>query len=185
MGRKGEAEFLSRLNIDQELERRTAVLCANLTHVVPTLADVPIETVLRIRRNDHEGFVDYRNTIREVIRGHLNTGGNISEIDAQQIHQDVLRPRVERLMNETKKQREYDRKSSTVSLAVPVALLSIGILGGALPTHMAEFLKISGTLGRANEAIKALVAAITTRSGPGSNSLSFLLELDKSSPAGH
>jgi hypothetical protein len=149
------------------------------------LADVPIETVLRIRRTDHEGFVDYRNTVREIIKDHLEAGGDVSERDAREIHQDVLRPGVERLINETKKQQVYDRKSAAVSVAVPVALLSIGIIGRTLPTGITELLKISGTLWLANEAIKAFVAALRSRSGPRSNSLSFLLELDKSSLAEH
>lgn len=50
MARKGEAEFLSRLHIDQELERRRAAFFDQLSHVIPTLMDVPIEVVLRIRQ---------------------------------------------------------------------------------------------------------------------------------------
>lgn len=75
MGRKGEAEFLSRLNTDQELEMQRSAFFAQLAHVIPTLMDLPIETVLAIRRKDRESFLDYRNTVRGIIAEHFESGG--------------------------------------------------------------------------------------------------------------
>ena len=181
MGRRGEAEFLSRLNSDDELERRTAVLCAHLAHTIPTLMDVPLTTVLAIRGKEHQSFLDYRNTIRSIIAEHLQAGGTVSEKDAQQIYLDILRPRLDKLKNETQVQRRRNRRSALISLGVPAALLSIGIVGGVLPTEITALLKVSGTLGLANEGLKALLAATNPPSSSRSNSLYFLLELEAAS----
>ena len=134
--------------------------------------------MLAIRRNDYQGFLDYRNTIRAIIADHLQSGGTVSEADARQIYLDVLRPRLEGLANQIAKQRRQNRKSALVSLGVPAALLSIGIVGGVLPVEVSNLLKIGGTLGLINEGLKGLLTApMPTRS----NSLYFLLELEKAS----
>jgi hypothetical protein len=65
-----------------------------------------------------------------------------------------------------------------ISVGVPAALLSIGIVGGVLPPEIAGLLKISGTLSLMNEGVKAFVAATSTPPSSRSNSLYFLLELD-------
>lgn len=178
MGRRGEAEFLSRLNLDDEFERRTAALCAHLTHSVPTLMDIPISAALAIRKKDHESFLDYRNTIRSIIAEHLLSGGTVSEKDAQQIYLDVLRPRVDKLRNETQIQRRSVRRSAAISCGVPAALLSIGIVGGLLPPEISALLKISCTLGLVNEGLKALLGAMGKPTSSRDNSLYFLLELE-------
>jgi len=178
MGRRGEAEFLSRLNADHELEERTAALCAHLTHTVPTLMDVPLSTVLSIRRKDHLSFQEYRDTIRGIARDYLRSGGTVSPKDAQQIYLDVLRPRVDKLKNEVQHRRRHVRRNSMISVGVPVALLSIGVIGGVLPAEVVGLLKISGTLGLVNEGLKALLAPSIPLTASKRDSLSFLLELD-------
>lgn len=178
MGRRGEAEFLSRLNSDDELEERTAALCAHLAHTIPTLMDVPLSTVLAIRAKEHQSFLDYRNTMRSIIAEHLQRGGTVSEKDAQQIYLDILRPKLDKLKNETQIQRRCNRRNAVVSFGVPAALLSIGIVGGVLPPEIADLLRIGGTLGLMNEGLKALLGAVNTPSSSRSNSLYFLLELE-------
>lgn len=68
-----------------------------------------------------------------------------------------------------------------ISVGVPSALLSMGIMGGALPPHIADLLKISGTLGLVSEGLKALVGAATQRQSLTKNSLYFLLEIEQAS----
>ena len=76
MGRRGEAEFLSRLNSDHELEQRTAALCAHLAHTVPTLMDVPLSSVSRSENASPRALlitatrfeVLFRNTSKQVAR---------------------------------------------------------------------------------------------------------------------
>ena len=68
-----------------------------------------------------------------------------------------------------------------ISVGVPAALLSIGIVGGVLPPEIAGLLKISGTVGLVNEGLKGFLAAVTTPTSTRNNSLYFLLELDAAS----
>jgi hypothetical protein len=181
MGRRGEAEFLSKLSPDHELERRTAALCAHLTHAIPRLMDVPLSSVLAIRQREHQSFLDYRNTIRSIISEHLQRGGEVSNADARQIYLDVLRPRLDKLKSETENERRRNRRNAVISVGVPAALLSIGIVGGVLPPEIAGLLKISGTVGLVNEGLKGFLAAVTTPTSTRNNSLYFLLELDAAS----
>ena len=181
MGRRGEAEFLMRLNSDHDIEQRTAALCAQLAHTVPTLMDIPLPTVLAIRRKEPESFVDYRNTIRNIVANHLRSGGTVSEKDAQQIYLDILRPRLDKLKKETHIQRRRNLRNSMVSFGVPAALLSIGVLGGVLPPEISSLLKISGTLGLVNEGVKAILGSATTPPSSRNDGLYFLLELEANS----
>jgi hypothetical protein len=84
-------------------------------------------------------------------------------------------------MNQAKKQRRYHRRNALISAGLPAALLSIGIMGGVLPPHIAELLKISGTLGLITEGLRALLGAATQQQSSSSNSLCFLLEIEQAS----
>jgi hypothetical protein len=48
----GEAEFFRTLNADDKLALQTATLCARLAHSIPLLDQVPLETVMKVRRDD-------------------------------------------------------------------------------------------------------------------------------------
>ncbi len=86
----GEAEFLKRLHKDDQLAARTSNFCAQMCHSVPLFMNLPVETVMRIRREDYNAFASYRSTLRKILADHIATGGEMSVAQAKELFSDVL-----------------------------------------------------------------------------------------------
>jgi hypothetical protein len=152
----GEAEFLGASSPNDELRRRTAALCAGLTHSVPLLGDISLATVLRIRRQDPGSFVLYRQALGKILQEYLGTHEEVSETDAGQIYRDVLQPELIKLKREAAAQTRSKRAKVIAKTLIPATVVSLGVISGLLPSDIAQLAKIVGATTLLNQAVESL-----------------------------
>jgi len=131
--RRGEAEFLSSLHKEYELTQG-AKLCARLAHSIPLFSEVPIETIVKIRREDSEAFQQYRSALGDIVKNYVASGKDVGEVEARDIYFDELEPRLRELERKARIERSAALKKGFVRTAITTAVVGLGVYG-ALPRH--------------------------------------------------
>src|SRR6266404_7294854 len=153
----GEAEFLRVLSTCDELAVRTAAICAQLSHELPLLTDIPVRTVLKIRDENPESFEAYRSTLRKLVREHVGSNRTTTEKEAKEIYLDVLEPILSQLRAEAQRQHSRWLRKSIGTAALAIGIVSLGatgvlqsqqilsLLGGATVKGLVDQLAEAGT----------------------------------------
>lgn len=89
--------------------------------------------MLKVRRDDRESFLIYRDTITNILKDHLSRGSELSERDTDQIYNDVLRPELIRLERAVRDHRRAHRRDTLAKLVGPAAVMSLGFASGLVP----------------------------------------------------
>lgn len=139
-----EAEFLESVYPRRDLDTNVRALLSALNARLPVLTDLPLATVLKIRKNDYESFRLYRSALREVIAKHVKPNQVMSVREASQVYEDVIAPQLTKLELDVKAKRRSITKRSMAKTVVPVAMLSLGVISGLVPQELAEIFKWGG-----------------------------------------
>jgi hypothetical protein len=167
----GEAEFLSTLSSHDALAMRTASICAELTHELPLLTDVPIRTVLKIRDENPESFDAYRLTLRDLVREHVANNRLTTKKEAREIYQDVLEPILAQLRTEARRQHFRWMKKSLGTAALAMGIASLGATGVLQSQQVLSLLGGATIKGLVDQISEAGTEPVT------SSNLYFLLHL--------
>jgi hypothetical protein len=173
----GEAEFFRLLYGRGELARQTAALCARLAHTVPLMTDVPVRTILGVRRSEPEAFENYRSTMTEILKKHAGKGRSVSDAEAKDIYLDVLKPKLDALQAQASNLRKSQLKRSLLKVAASSALIGLGIYGGVLPSQLADLVKAIGGFSVAKDLAETLGAIEKNPAEIRNHNLYFLLRL--------
>jgi hypothetical protein len=173
----GEIEFFSLLNERDELARQTSALCARLTHTVPMLTDIPIEGVLRLRREEPEAFSNYRSALTDIVKTYVSSRKSVGDAEAKDIYTDLLKPQLDLLQAKAKNTRSNQVKKSMLKVAASSALVGLGIYGGVLPANLGELVKMIGGFNVAKDLAEALGAIEKNPLEVRNHNLYFLLRL--------
>ena len=125
--RAGEAMFLREINEDSDFVASTDGMQA-LSHALPLISDLPIETLLRIRGEERESFEAYRLSITEVTNNALSKGLSLSE--ASNFVASELRPRLEKITREVALERSKQQRRVGFGVASLAAGVALGAFGG-------------------------------------------------------
>lgn len=170
----GEAEFLRILSAKDELAVRTEQVCAQLTHEIPMLTDLPVRAVIRIRDESRESFELYRSTVRKLVSDYVQKNRSTTTQEAREIYRDVLEPTLAQLRVEAKRQRRIWARKSTLTAGFAIGVVSL-CATGALQSSQALAL-----LGGATASGLLSQLAEPPRSQPvTSSNLYFLLRLQE------
>jgi len=124
----GEAFVLNWLTGDEQLSATTSAM-ELLTHAVPILADLPIATLLRIRREERDAFESYRGVITRIASDTLAQTNRLSKKEAQEMFKALIEPEIASLRKEIRFERRRQRKRITGGLATLAAAVAIGAFG--------------------------------------------------------
>jgi len=175
--RPGEAEFLKSLSGDFELARHTSALCAHLAHNIPLFSDVPIETIVRIRREDSEAFRQYRSALGGIVSRYVAAGKEIGTGEAKQIYFDELDPAVRALRIKARAERRASMRKGLVKVLATTAAVGLGIYSGILPAQMVEICKAIGGVKLAADLAETLISTEKHHATVRSDNLYFLLRI--------
>ena len=153
----GEAEFFGMSSPNDELARRTSALCTGLSHSVPLLRDVPLATVLKIRRQDPGSFTLYRQALSKILQDYLKGQGEISAADTEGIYRDVLYPELVKLKREATAQGRSKRAKVIAKTVLPAVVVTLGVISGLLPSDIAQLAKIIGATTFLSQAAEMLL----------------------------
>jgi len=175
--RPGEAEFLGSLNSDFEPARQKSALCAHLAHSIPLLSEVPIETVVKIRREDNEAFQQYRSALGNIVKKYVVAGKEIGAREAKEIYFDELEPAVRELQRKAQLERRASLKKGLLKAGVTTAVVGLGIYSGILPAQLVELCKAVGGVKLAADLAETFASAERHPSTIRNNNLYFLLRV--------
>jgi hypothetical protein len=180
----GEALVLSRFSSqDEYFAHCRNVLCAELTHVVPLLDDLPIRTILRVRADEHDAFIQYRAALNKIVSDYIKQRKVVGRKEAKEIYSDILLPEVLKLSTEARAVRRSTIKRATMKTLIAAGVIGVGVFGGFLPAQLADVIKAVGGVGLARELGEAFSSIEKNPTQIRNNNFYFLLRL--SQEAGH
>lgn len=175
--RGGEAHFLTLLHEDDRLAARTAALCAQLAHSVPLFMDLPLDRVMRIRKEDYAAFDSYRVALSKILTEHVGADAQLSAREARELYSDVLEPQLVTLEQQAENEYGRDKRKTTLKYVAMAGAVAIGAYTGLLPAHITELCAAVGGF-KLVETIAESIASIQKDPTAVRNSnLYFLLRL--------
>jgi len=143
--RPGEAFLLNMLNQDEELQS-TSQAMEFLSHSIPLIADIPLSTVIRIRREERDSFESYRRAITSLTAEVLAEKGHLSIEATKDAFKAKLEPQIEKVKAEVTAERMKQARRLAIGIPSLAAAVLIGAWG-ALP------ILVKGALGVASTAV--------------------------------
>lgn len=128
----GETDFLEWLTDDERMTAKSLALRA-LEHSVPVLADLPIATILRIRKEERDSFEAYRIAIGRISASIMSARNRISKREAREMFRTVIEPELQKVKREMVMHRETQRRRVLAGVASVVAGVAIGAYSGLPP----------------------------------------------------
>jgi hypothetical protein len=174
-------EFLNSLNQDPTLERRNQIAQKYLTSIVPFLNDVAINDLMRLRENERESFILYRESLNKAIDEYKKTSSNFSEVDAKALYSDVIEPKLVRLDQKVKAAKRSFLKESARETAAWVGAISFGIYTGFIPSDLIAAAKLLGMTKVVADFIKSTMTRTDIKESIRNEDLYFLWKVREAS----
>jgi len=171
----GETEFLEWLTDDERMSA-TSMALRELHHCVPILNDLPIATILRIRKEQRESFENYRGTVTTISSEILGSNRRVTKKQAREMFRTAIEPELHKMNREMLAYRETQHNRVVGGVAMLAAGVVLGAYAG-IPAIAAVPL-VAATAGVAVRALgKAVEAACEHDPEIKKNDLYFLLKL--------
>ncbi len=155
----GETEFLdwAATRDHEEMTAKTEAL-SELQHCVPVLAELPIATILRIRKEEQDAFEAYRDAVTKVSSMILSSAKRVSKRAARQMLRDAIEPELRKMNRDIRTYRKVRRSrvvGGAISIAAGVMLGAYAGLPSVVSTPLAAGAALVGgqLAGKAAEAI--------------------------------
>jgi len=171
----GETEFLEWLTEDERMSA-TSVALRELHHCVPLLNDLPIATILRIRKEQRESFENYRDTVATISSEILAGNQPVTKRQVREMFRTAIEPELYKINKEMLAYRQSQRNRVMGGVTTLAASVVLGAYAG-LPA-MASVPLVAVTAGAAVRLLgKATEAACEHGPETKKNDLYFLLKL--------
>src|SRR5260370_33778190 len=121
----GETVFFDWMTSENEESTAKTVLLRELQHTVPVLGELPIATILRIRKQEKDAFEAYRDAVTKMSSNILDTK-NVSKKDARQMLRDAIEPKLRRMNSDLRTDRKVRRSRSIGALMSMSAVVMFG-----------------------------------------------------------
>jgi hypothetical protein len=131
--RRGETLFLDWFNNDEELAASSAAMNAYLTHAIPLLGDLPLATLLRIRRDERDSFARYRSAIGRTLRDVAQSKKRFGKPEMRELFRERIEPELLRMKSELRQETRRQRRRVLGGIGTLAASVGLGALGGMLP----------------------------------------------------
>jgi hypothetical protein len=173
----GEAQFLKMLDKNDHLATRTAALCSQMTHSIPLFMNLPVDTVMRIRREDYAAFASYRAALAKILSEHVAAGEELTVQEAKELYSDVLEPEILNLEQQAKNEQKYGVRKTALKYGVTAAVIGFGAYTGLLPAHLTQLILALGGVKLIGEMTDALTSMEKNPTKVRNSNLYFLLRL--------
>jgi hypothetical protein len=128
-------------------------------------------------RNGNHAFLVYRDALRSVLRDYVEVNHEITDRDARQLYDDVLRPEIAKLHAQAQVHRKSAGKKFLIKAAASGAAIAIGVFGGLLPAELAALFKAVGGFSLVKEVGEALGSITNHPDEIRSHNFYFLLRI--------
>ena len=178
----GEVRLLEKLDEDF-VPPSVAKLCEQLTHQIPLLETVPIPTIIRLRHEEPDAFVKYRNSVNDIAEQFIRDCKELSESEVRDVVNDKFKRPVQELFADAEAKENRLAKKSAQRAVISTALVSLGVFGGIFPAHVRELIQTLGAFSLVKDAAKAFTTLGETDEDLRKNNFYFLLRLRQEHPS--
>jgi hypothetical protein len=135
-----EVRQIADLAGESENVERNEIL-ASMSHEIPLFANIRLETLLKVRRQDGDAFVAYRAALDQAASEASRKG--MTPAQSRQIYSDVIQPKLSALERKYDVIRRRSKSDLVISYAMPAAILAMGVICG--PSHgIGSLLEVAG-----------------------------------------
>lgn len=97
------------------------------------MGDLPVETLMRIRREERDSFVRYRYALQQLLSEVVARKKRTSKREIQELFRENIEPEIKRMKSELKLERKRQAKRIFGGAAGLAASVALGAFGGFLP----------------------------------------------------
>lgn len=144
--RPGETFFLEWFTDDEELAASNAAMNAYLTHSLPLLGDLPIATLLRIRREERDSFLRYRSALERILTEVASKQKRVGKREIRELFKERIEPQLLRMKSELHEEGRRQRRRIVGGLGTLAATVALGAFGGVLPVLVKASLAAAGSM---------------------------------------
>ena len=173
---RGETDFLDWMTSDDEEMTAKTDLLRELQHTVPVLGELPIATILRIRKQEKDAFEAYRDAVTKMSSNILDDK-NVSKKEARQMLRDAIEPELRRMNRDLRTYRKVRRSQSIGTVISMAAGVILGAYAGLPPIASVPLAAGAGVVGGRLAAKAAEEACSHGPEFKQKNDLYFLLRL--------
>jgi hypothetical protein len=131
--RRGEAFLLEMLTDDDDVAASSEAMSAYMRHSVPLLGDLPLATLLRIRKEERDSFIRYRSALQRLFTEAAKQKRRIGKLEAKEIYKQQIEPQILKMRSELHQEQRRQRKRLIGGLAALAASVGLGAFGGIVP----------------------------------------------------
>ena len=132
-----DIDILRNLSGNPAIDERNQIIQKHLTCLVPFVENADPEDLLKIRQNEGDAFIIFRNSLNQVIDEYKERGNFFTENDAREIFGDMIEPKLAQLNTKVKAAQKSLIKNTVSKIAGWGAAISFGWYAGLLPTDLA------------------------------------------------
>ncbi len=85
-----DISFLQATTKDNDFKKYNNILKSRLIYELPILNGIPLDSLLDIRRKEHDAFLLYRDGINEIINNYISQRKSLSDVDAREVYEDIV-----------------------------------------------------------------------------------------------
>jgi len=178
--RRIDVAFLQATTENEYFTRHNDILANNMMFEMPVFQNISIDSLLKIRANEYEAFMSYRNTINDLINEYMSQNKDISPSVAKQIYSDIVHPEVIKLDKKISSIRKSSIMKSFANILISTGVLTFGLCTSAISPVLQAALVSLGLINTAR-ALKSLPSTLKPPDEIRNNNLYFLWKLSKKS----
>jgi hypothetical protein len=128
-----DISFLQATTEEDNFLKYNEILSSQLIFEMPVFSNIPLSSLLKIRANEYDAFISYRETINDLVNEYMAQGHKLSAKIAEQIYSDSIQPKVRRLNKRISSIRQSAILRSLTGVALSTSSLIFGLYGNYLP----------------------------------------------------
>ena len=172
--REFDIQLLKLLNKDEYTRNsKRGDILKNLNHFVPFIEDIPLENLIKFRKNEGEAFEVYRDKINNIVKKE-----NLDIKDSKLIYEDEIRPELNKINLSIKNNKKLLWGNIQSNIILASTYVSTTLFTGILPTNMEKVIASVGGFGFAKNITQDALKLIKKPEAR-NNEMYFLWKLSK------
>ena len=131
-----DIDVIRSLSGDSTINERNQIIQKYLTCIVPFVEAAKPEDLLKIRQQEADAFIIFRNALNQFVDEYRKQGKAFTENDARQIFGDIIEPKLAQLNTRVKAAEKSLLKSTAYKIIGWTGAISFGWYAGLLPTDL-------------------------------------------------
>lgn len=125
--REIDASFVSIMTQNEQLRNYNQIVHDNIMCELPILNELPLDTILTIRQNEHDSFLVFRDSINSAIKECLAKDTALTSSIARDIYNDIVQPKLNILNSKFENIRSSHLRQARQEIHIARGLLTFGI----------------------------------------------------------